>query len=925
MTVATAILYALASGTVQATPAPVPTPVQIPAQAQTETRPVEPTPAPASAQEVEPEAAPVGEIDDDAYDLGEVAVTSVKARGSVQGDIPPDIVLDAAQLAAYGATNIAELLTSLEPLTRSSSGRGDGQPIVLLNGRRTSGFQEIRGIPFEAIERTEILPEQVALTYGYAADRRVVNIVIKSAFRQGTVSLQGRGPSQGGRLSTEVDGNFFLINSKNRWNLEVERQHDTALFESERDIDRSGGSDLFDRTGNIAGLTPGNPISAALNALAGRTINRAAVPGGTTTPTLADFLTTADTVRTDDLSAYRTLLPRGDRTEVQASVARDLTDTTKGTLSGKLEKSTTEGYGGLAGLNLIVPGASPFSPFGNDVRLYRYEADGAALRRDTETLTGNVSALLDGFLGDWRYSLSGSFDYVETESTVGRGYDASALQAGINTGLVNPFGDLPRSLLTNLTDTSRSVASGGNVEGVMNGKLWEGPAGNLQSTFKLGLDTRKLESESLRSGVFRETDLSRDRAYGSFNLSMPIASARREFLPALGELSVTLNGGYDELSDFGGLTTLGAGLNWAPKTFVSFNVNYSDEQGAPTINQVNDPILATPSVPVFDFRTGRTVNVTYVTGGNPDLDSDNRQVLRLGTNLTPFQSMNLTFTSTYTWARTENAITAFPTITPDLEAALPERFQRDIDGNLLSIDARPLNFTKSERQDVRTGFNFSRPFGTPSAPAPGTPGAMMGAFSGGARPAGGPPRGGVQVRTGGGSFSGGGRGGPSFQPGQGMFNLSAYLTYRIQDEVVIREGLPVLDLLDGAATSGRGGTSRTELQVQSGVFRNGMGMFVNANWREGTRVDGGPSGSDLNFSDQATVNLNLFMDANQRPKLVERYPWLKGARISLGVDNLFDTRTEVTSSTGTVPLNYQPDFLDPQGRVIRVNLRKILF
>lgn len=45
----------------------------------------------------------------------------------------------------------------------------------------------------------------------------------------------------------------------------------------------------------------------------------------------------------------------------------------------------------------------------------------------------------------------------------------------------------------------------------------------------------------------------------------------------------------------------------------------------------------------------------------------------------------------------------------------------------------------------------------------------------------------------------------------------------------------------------------------------------------------------------------------------------------MGVENLFDTRTEVTSSTGTVPLNYQPDFLDPQGRVFRISLRKVLF
>lgn len=883
MTIATAILYALASGSLQTAPAPTPAPAQTnPAPAPTT---ADPQAAPADAPATDEQAAePEGRASADAYDLGEVAVTATKARGSVQGDIPPDITLSADQIKAYGASNIAELLTNLEPLTRSSSGRSDQQPIILLNGRRTSGFQEIRGIPIEAIERTEILPEQVALTYGYAADRRVVNIVIKAAFRQASVSLQARGPSQGGRLTSEIDGNFFTIKAGDRWNLDVERQHDTALFESERDIVRQPAA------------------------------NQAA---------------------TDDLNAYRTLLSRGDRQTVRASLARDLNTTTKATLSGSLEDSSTEGFNGLAGIDLTIPGSNPYSQTGADARLYRFADDPSAMRRNTDSLTGNLSALVDGFLGDWRYSLSGSFDYVETDSTVGRGFDASALQQQITFGnpTYNPFAAFPMALLTPLTDTSHSVASGGNAEGVLNGKLWQGPAGDLQSTFKFGLDRRTLESESLRSGAATQTDLSRDRAYGSFNFSMPLTSARRDFLPMLGELSVTLNGGYDEYSDFGGLTTLGAGFNWAPKTFVSFNVNYSDEHGPPTINQINDPILATPNTPVYDFRAnngaGQTVNVTYITGGNPNLDSDNRQVVRFGTNLTPFQSMNLTLNSTYTWAVTENAITAFPTITPDLEAALPERFVRDSAGNLLSIDARPLNFTKTERQDVRTGFNFSRPFGTPSTPAPGTPGALMGAFSGGGRPAGGPPPGGgggTQIRMGGGpGGGGGGRGGPAFQPGQGIFNLSVYYTYRIQDEITIRNDLPVLDLLDGAATSGRGGTSKSEVQVQTGAFRNGFGMFVNANWREGTRVDGGLNSSDLNFSSLATVNLNVFMDANQRPKLIEKFPWLKGSRLSFGVDNLFDQRIDVTSSTGSVPLNYQPDFLDPQGRVIRVNFRKILF
>ena len=38
-----------------------------------------------------------------------------------------------------------------------------------------------------------------------------------------------------------------------------------------------------------------------------------------------------------------------------------------------------------------------------------------------------------------------------------------------------------------------------------------------------------------------------------------------------------------------------------------------------------------------------------------------------------------------------------------------------------------------------------------------------------------------------------------------------------------------------------------------------------------------------------------------------------------------NSRRGPSSSDGRTPVNYQSDYLDPQGRVFRINLRKILF
>jgi len=829
----------------------------------------------APPQQPPQQPAPTTTTDPEAFELETVTTTGARPRGSVNSDIPPDITLTAEQIQAYGASNVAELLSYLEPLTRSSRGRADGQPVLLVNGRRISGFREIHGIPPEAIERMEILPEEVALEYGYRADQRVVNFILKANFNSLTGELTGRTPDQGGRTTLEIESNILRISGPDRWSMDLEHERSSPLYESERDIERDAATPF------------------------------------------------------DDVEAYRTLLGQSERSTVRGAFKRDLNSTTQATVSASLEDRSSLSYNGLPGVVLTVPAGNPFSSSLGNEQVSRI-LDASPLGRTTDGLTGELGVLFDGFLGDdWRWTLNGEYTRTETDTVTGRGYGADPFQARLsaNDPTADPFGPLALTDFTPVADdTARSVAQRLDTELVLTGDVWTLPAGGISSTFKFGGDALSLDSTSTRGGVTTDRKQSRTRLSGQASFSLPIASRRQDILPALGDLSANFNLGYEELSDFGGLSTLGFGINWSPVEPLSLQFSYTDEQGSPTISQLNDPTLSTPNVPVYDFRTRETVLVTRIDGGNPDLNSDNRQVWKAGFNLKPWSETDFRFSSTWTRSLTEDAIAAFPTLTPDLEAALPARFERDLAGNLISFDARPLNFERFERQDIRTGFNYSRAFGTANpaaAPLPGMPG--------GARPPGGAPmrvevRGGGDGPRGGGGpqmrMGGGGRGG--MQPGQGRFNLSIYHTVRLQDEIVIASGLPVLDLLDGAATGARGGSPRNEIQAQGGVFRNGMGAFVNANWREGTRVDGG-TGPDLNFSDQATVNLNVFIDLNSQASWVAKFPWLKGARVNFGVQNLFDSRPEVTADGAEVPLNYRADYLDPLGRVVSLTFRKILF
>src|SRR3546814_3330899 len=151
---------------------------------------------------------PVGDDEDTPgeYDDDEIVVTGTRLAGQLDTDFAPEAELDEAAVASYGVSSIEELLEALEPQTRSGRGRGGGRPVILVNGRRISGFGAVRHIPPAAIATVADFPEEVALQYGYSATERVVNFVLKPDFRQISAEAEAGVPTQGGQFKSEQIG-----------------------------------------------------------------------------------------------------------------------------------------------------------------------------------------------------------------------------------------------------------------------------------------------------------------------------------------------------------------------------------------------------------------------------------------------------------------------------------------------------------------------------------------------------------------------------------------------------------------------------------------------------------------------------------------------------------------------------------------------
>jgi hypothetical protein len=375
--------------------------------------------------------------------------------------------------------------------------------------------------------------------------------------------------------------------------------------------------------------------------------------------------------------------------------------------------------------------------------------------------------------------------------------------------------------------------------------------------------------------------------------------------------------------------------------------SWTREEGPPSINQLGDPVLVTPNTRIFDFVTGDTVLVTATTGGNPNLQSDRRNVLKLGANWQPFEKTDFRLRGEYVHQTIARPISSV-TVTPAIEAAFPDRFVRDEEGQLVAVDLRPLNFESSQRDTLRIGFDFSKPlkshqpsqavrdqmraqFGgrsrgqTPSDGRQESNSPQASSSAGGASPPAGeqaaaPPQEGGR----GGGFRGGfgGRGGRFFGGGdRGRITFSLTDTITFVDKVTIAPGLG-LDYLHGDAAGQSGGTPRHRVEAQAGYFNNGLGARLVGNLRSGTTVNT-LTGDDLRFSPLATFDLRLFANPGDIPEVVVKHPWFRGTQVQLEVQNVFNSKPKVHDAFGNVPLNYQPDLLDPLGRTIMISFRKL--
>jgi hypothetical protein len=793
----------------------------------------------------------------------EVAGVVIPAPARTNPDVAPERSYDRRAIAARGDDTIGELLGQIA----AERGGGAEPPVVLVNGKLVPDLADISDFPAEAVSRVDVLPRGSGARFGGSSTQRVYNISLLPTFASQIGSISDTAATEGDWSSQSGTANLTRIRRQDRLNVRLTASERGSLLESQRHVLQPALDVPFALRGNVV-PDPGSgsgEIDPALSALVGHPVSVAGVPAGAT-PTLADFAATADQPNVTDLGRFRTLVPKSQSIDFGFEGAKQISERLSASLNARVDANDSTALFGLPSGLFLLPATSPYSPFSRDVGMAVYT--GRPLSHQSDATRGMVNAALEADFGHWQVQLTGSYDRTDTHTnaTVQALQPAGGVTAVLSDPLRNPFASDLSDLIPLASNSTASTASTTNLQLLLMGRPVDLPAGPMHVTVSAAWNESTLWGSSSNFDSIESQSSRRTQYRQDVTAELPLTSRSRHSFESLGDLSLNLGYGVSEASDVGTLHHSSIGLLWTPLDWLQLTVGRNEVERAPSLLQLAAPESVTSGLRYFDVLTGETVDVTAVTGGNPNLLPERERTDHIGVTLTPMRAINLQIRAEYFADIDYNALAGLPPTSAAVMAAFPSRFVRDSAGQLRLVDLRPINLSQARTDRFTWGVDFDAPLGA------------------------------YEVQ-----FS---------------FNH----TYYLRNDIDIRPGLPTVDLLQGGALGFSGDSARHQVDFSLSVGQPSGGIELTGAWRsESFLQSGSVTAGRLSFEPIATIGLRAFTDIGS---LIPHAAWAKGLRITFTAENLADARQRVVDATGATPLQYQGPYLDAIGRTVAIQLRK---
>ncbi|HET7729039.1 MAG TPA: TonB-dependent receptor, partial [Usitatibacter sp.] len=589
-------------------------------------------------------------------------------------------------------------------------GIGSNSTLILLNGRRLANHAfgnvggpaavDLNSIPFNAIERIEVLRDGASAVYGTDAVGGVINFITRADYRGGEITVKG-GTTREGKDGREVGFNSavgFGDPAKDRWNLLVTggAQYNKRLPAIKqklymRYVDIEGALDptsfrgfpgrLADfgfSPGAYAGTLTTDPAFAPCDPEFTVVQRSGTTPSGTPRdrcrglfPAYLDNL--PDQRKSDIFGRFTYELANDHQffaegafarnhsigriapVPIDSSIARIKPDGTQDPFLLPL----TSRYAPVALINRLGYNVADVAFPGFLDIIYRAAPAGNRIN-DTQNDQTRLSTGLKGLAAGWDYNTALTYalakDYLVYTGYVHEGRFRTALASGN----LNPFGpnDAQGEALLNAAkmegpmrdskSTTLQVDGKGSRE---IGKLGGGPI-----AVALGVDVRreKIEDKPINEDYRLGLHVGGEGTVPETSASRTVSAVFGEVsLPFIRNLEASVAVRYDRYSDVGSKTNPRVSLRWEPTKDMLVRASAGSGFRAPslwdlnappafsnTANQVNDPGCPAALIANQDPRCLQ-VQLTTRLSSSPDLKPETSKQWSIGLVLEPVQTLSI--------------------------------------------------------------------------------------------------------------------------------------------------------------------------------------------------------------------------------------------------------------------------------------------
>jgi outer membrane receptor protein involved in Fe transport len=735
----------------------------------------------ASAQESEPPAGAVGESE-------AIIVTGSRLPSTDLTAAAPVTVLDREEIDQTGAQSVGELLRELpvaSPSASESAGRGNNgsanvalrglsavNTLVLIDGRRViastaGGTVDLNSIPFEAIERVEVLQDGASAVYGSDAIAGVVNIIMRRSYDglllRGGYGISSRGDLPNRELSAtfgqEFDRGGFVLSAS--WRKADGNRIAQRPVSRDPDWRSRGGRNFRDPLPiytSFRGLDPTDPSREL--------IIREGVTQATSIADFRDFLFpgTNDPGGNDGINYWQYESSASDIEQVNLwfNGNYELTEGISFFLQGGFNSRESLGYlapdyiGEVFGDTVIVSANNDFNPFGVDVsaaRSFVEQPRDSWRQSDVDSKTYRFIAGLEGeFGGGWHWDVSYNQQHLDQLTYSGRGInlnrireaagDSDACRA-LNNGCVpiNLFGGpgsisqevfdfISTDLFSDVSADLRSAVA--NVRGT----LFSLPAGDVG--LALGAEYRE-EEFSQNNNANGPDDVFAARGTIGPDFFPPVRKIAEVYaetaipilrdLPLIESLDVEAAVRFSDYNDFGSTTNPKVGIRWRPYEDLMLRGSWGTGFRAPSFTEtysgtsrgfrpIVDPCTSDDfaSFPGCNGRRAITDSsgAWVISGGNPDLQPEDAENLTIGAVFTPSFIPRLAITVDYYRIKKDNIIGTADVNYMILQNALDgtsyaDRITRNENNYVFEVTATRDNLLNQSIRGIDIGVSYETP------------------------------------------------------------------------------------------------------------------------------------------------------------------------------------------------------------------------